>query len=1445
MIAVFAAGAFFAFFADSRWAVAAWLSPPVEAPHKTDISVNEDEEIRKGATKANVLFFLDTSNGMLFSPKGRLPQVVLNAGNTPAANNDGTVANWIATNNAYHYLPGNPTANQVRDYVINMMRFCTFGNGTTPPVNSSSGQLDNNNHYGRDVDSANNVQQGDSLDPNDQELNNKYYFPFNRSGHDLANTFKYQTRVYSTPSSGTVSTLNYNFKNNVTNGDPLPYMMVFKNPQYWKNPPATFSDADLMPNDSRMYQMKLVMWRLLDDGMLFENIRFGMATAFSMLSAWGNSAMIPYKVSPYGYRVNGVAPANLFTWGLYSMPSVGVPSSVQAYDSVYSTWGITSTAFEPTATLQQRNFANRGYLKVPIADYDKVWVRGTSSVSQLDKFRLWIDGVEDMAEPNSRANQFYKHKNPELKTSGQTPLAMAIYQNPTNDTNRNWYISNRGIRYSLKDSNSSASEISGWSPTHDFTAGSGEAVGSVLDFFSPPYDNTTAAATTDFSKLIDESFPIRNVCDDNWVIIFTSGDDSRDYSAVTAVQNLYQYTKNNPVTVMHYENGERKLTKQKLEKPIRVKVVGFLDPDDMSDNAVALRNTLTQMAAAGDPAPLGPGDDGWDDDPSRRKKAGTPYFANNVPELLKALREIMVVINNDIQSAKGAMLEGDSFTDDNIEGLDPDAEKLNLYAGSYRIKMFDQWEGSLTKYVTAKDLKTGAMVTKADGELGKKMLDRRDSNSTDPRNLRYWAGGQGNNFLPIAFTGASGASRTQAHPLAEMVGLGNEIVASMDMAAIPNGNFNNKTHLSRAMFDWYHGYDVSYIDGNYYYKRKFMLADQGNSGISKVGPPNKLYSLPGFYEYAEDNRDIATKLYAQTNDGVLHVVNPKSMEEEKAILPPPTLLPRRMFSLKSNITNGRYRWIDVKDFMANTSDDIPLSSNPSYILDGPLQTRYFNMGSDTSPAWSAFLFGTLGRGGGGIYSMEVSDPANPQFYWYRETIENEDGGLTLFWKARNTPAANASFPGVPNSATIERGGGYWSGVYLNPDAHPYEQLGFNSPRPHFSVAETTNEHQKRNIIALSGGLQNSLDLNENGKMGAALYLIDPNEAYHAGQNPSGGARVFNSGSFAAAGSNWTVGTQTSGPDPYMGMMVGEPTFLATKATTYVARGMFASDNRGSIFYVSFIDTDTDTEPPLDWDEWKIRAIASLRKSGDPATASYSIPSGVVGGTRTDRSDEIWIGGGTASVGVKGSDEKLDNNEQMIFCFKMPDLRSGETSPRSRWTGLLADAASSGIADGDEGWYITLQQPGAGYGDEYVTTQPVMFGGNLYAGTFRETTVGLAPGACDAGRLAGKSRLYAVGWETGEAGLWSDKEDKYIEFDGIRLAGFTLSEKGKTKTLLVTYDVLDQVAADSSIGENVAGQDALSKVAGMNALSIVLLGADDPPTPVVSNDSVVNYWLYTK
>ncbi|MDR1510576.1 MAG: hypothetical protein LBS53_13165 [Synergistaceae bacterium] len=1482
--------------AETGAAFAAWFTPPIEAPGKDDVGADDADNAKGRLRKANVLFFLDTGNGMLFSPKGRLPLAVLRTELRPipntwprqyeiVPNSDGTVADWQDTNNLYNYLPGSPTNNEVRDYVINMMQYNTFGNGTVPPVNSSANNaLRDNDHYGRDIDDANNFVRTGSVSGDIEMNRDNYYFPYSEqarvAANDISHTFRYQSSLkgtvpdsYSSP--GSYYTKDYdrgfNFKSAVPdNKSALPYMMVFKDPKHWKGWTGSTSptQSDLAPNDSRIYQMKLVMWRLLEDRMLFENIRFGMASAFSMMSNWGSTWMIPYKVYPYGYR-SGTDPISLYTHGILGTTNDGVPSKYQVYDSVDSTWGIPAAAFEPTATQMERNFANRGYLKVPIAEYDKVWEKGTMKMSQLDKFRLWIDGVEDMAEEEDRPNQFYKHRNPELKTSGYTPLAKAIFQDPGSDkTNRTWYLDNGAVKYSLKDSDSAYNAVTSWNKnTHDFTAGSGEAVGSVIDFFSPYYPDNSATPPNSFKNYIDEQFPIRDACDPNWLIVFTAGDDSKDYSPVDAVEDLYKHTASNDVTIMKYENNKRTFQKGRLDKPIRTMVVGFVDPDDDSDHATTLKNTLNQMARVGQ---------GLD----RNDESVSAYFANNVPALLSALQEIMGIINNDIQPAKEAMLEGDTLNGDDLAGLDLNAEKLNLYAASYRINQFDQWEGALTKYITAKNRSTGAMETKKGGELGDKIRRRRDASPSNPRRLVFWNGGSGNNFKEVGFTGRRGTGYTTRHDLADFVGLGNEITQMMDTTPLgKNGTYSGKTHISRAMFDWYYGYDVSYIDDKYY-PRRFMLADQGRSGIVKVGAPAVVDSLEGFPEFAESRSGDPIRLYVQTNDGVLHVVNPKNdadgggMSEELAILPPPTLLPRRMFKLKASLqSNGMYKWVDVKDYNANTSDDIPISSVPAYILDGPLQLRYFDIranAASTSPNWRGLLFGSLGRGGSGLYAMDVINPADPQFYWYRETIEEilsggGDGPLTLVWRASNTsPPQGSAHPATPYTAPIPESGGprddnYWNDVYQNPQKHAYEQLGFNSPKPYFSVAElksSSGEPAYRNLIALGGGMQNKpiSEINrngnmisipdENGKMGAALYLIDPDARFHGDRNPDGGVRVYNGGSLESVPAEWRVGSERWGDDPYMGMVNSEPVFLATRYNNYVARGSFFADNRGSVFYISFEDPETGT-PYESWDQWKIYAVASLRGAGDAATDSYSIPWGLMGGSRGG-SSKLWVGGGTADALLANPPDRdrqnLPNKSQMIFAFVMPDLVEGEKSLRSGWTEINAEVGGAKVAANGKGWYIPLQKGNEGDKDEYVTTRPVLFGGNMYIATFMERKIDTKPGMCATDKLNGSSRLYAISLETGESVLWNDGNTKYLQFDGIRITSFTISEKG-SDTLVAAYQVLDQKSANSDISEHVSKEELLSKVGDLDALVIKMLEGGGGGSGITSNDSMVNYWRY--
>jgi hypothetical protein len=1467
LAALLAVAAAVASAAAGRLALAAWLDPPVEAPGKSEVGVDDDEDVNRKERRANVLFFLDTSHPMMFEPRGRVPYVVQSSSG---------VIDSAKTKAQYGY-----TAVEA----IDMMKYATFGVGTVPPADSFyTGRLQKWVNYGRDTDPSNNlVAVSGAVDLNSAQNMYRYYSPYAHDGHNLQATFRNQTDAYP----GTDATgLGYAFGDTdaIKRNRPLPYMLVFKNPAYWERGMPGFNPGnpkhleELVPNDSRLYQTKLVMWRLLEDRMLFENIRFGLSTVYSVAftSRPGLTNEVPapnqsrtvtanhivYKVAPWG--ADGT-----YVNGAYYITSDGTTwsNSGQSKSQQGGTWGI----YQANGAVLNRQ--RRSFLRVPIAAYDKIWITkgGAVRMSQLDRFRQWIDGVEDIAgqagtgasaaarDHDLNANQFDIHKNPELKVSSPIHLSRALFPNPSGSSsgsstnpNRAWYFANQGVAYAKK--NDIFYAESGGNDLYNFyfKPGSGQAVGSVLDFFSPDYDKFNSglsnlgstnggASGESFADMIDEQFPIRDVCDPNYVVLLTAGDNSpAEYPTETAIKALYDYTATNPVTVMYRDDkGARRYAKARLDKPVRTLVVGFVDPNDNSTTGQNLRRTLLRMARAGQ-----------GDDPDDNSSAARPYLANDVPSLLAALREVMVIINNDIQPAKGPMLEGDTLVSDNLDGLDPNAARSNLYAGAYRINLFDQWEGSLTKYVTAKDKATGKMVTKKSGELGAKIRSARDTNPNNPRNLLFWDGRAGGGFAPVGFTGQSAAGKAAPHPLAELVGLGGEIMASMDVSAVPGGSFAGKTHPSRAMFDWYYGYDASYID-NTYYKRRFMLADQGKSGTARAGKPHDADSLPGFREFAQGLSAMPERLYAQTNDGVLHVVNPETMGEESAILPPPSLLPRRAFKLKANLqASGMYKWVDVKDFNANTSDDIPISSAPAYILDGPLQARHFNLGANDAAGWNwrTFLIGALGRGGSGLYAMDVTDTKDMRFCWYRETIENGDGSLSLLWRSRGDSApGGAPHPAAPHMARVNRDASYWNDLYAKPGAHAYEQLGFNSPRPYFTVAEFTDKSTYKNLIAVGGGMQNRLNLNDNGTTGAALYLIDPDERCHGAKNPDGGVRVFNGGSLSGVSSKWRVGKAPRGADPYMGMVNSEPVFLSSKGSNYIARGAFFADNRGSVFYVNFADPATG-QPYADWNSWGVRTVASLRANGDAPTDSYSIPSGLMGDARRSSPDRLWVAGGTANVARADPPDKdaqaLVNKSQMIFAFVMPDLVSGEMTKRDRWTSLNPDAGSSGIMKSDEGWYIPLGRVSGEFKDEYVTTRPVLFGGNLYVATFRERKVSAGhAGSCESGSLSGLSRLYAVSLESGQSVLWNDGGSKYLQFDGIKISGFTVSERGGKSTLIVSYQVLDQNDADKDIDGNTDREKSLSKADGLDALVINMVENGGGRGNVTSNDGVMNYWRF--
>ncbi|MDR3322526.1 MAG: hypothetical protein LBS93_08755, partial [Synergistaceae bacterium] len=420
------------------------------------------------------------------------------------------------------------------------------------------------------------------------------------------------------------------------------------------------------------------------------------------------------------------------------------------------------------------------------------------------------------------------------------------------------------------------------------------------------------------------------------------------------------------------------------------------------------------------------------------------------------------------------------------------------------------------------------------------------------------------------------------------------------------------------------------------------------------------------------------------------------------------------------------------------------------------------------------------------------------------------------------------------------------GIYANPDAHPFYQLGFNSPKPDAGVMAQQGVSEPRNIIVLPGGMQRSLDLADNGKMGAALYIIDPDAAKHtAFDNSAQWVKVFNSASLTE--NNWRVGSADSGPAPYMGMMVSRP-FLRRAVAPESAHGdqvtgqVYASDNRGNIFVLMMENPDGSRF--LSDSSWKLRTAATLRLNDDPSTASYSSPFAVVIAS-AQGDPTVYVAGGTANVGTRGNDDNdsalVRNKSQMIYSFKLPDLAdaSASTSRRGTWT-QLGTTDTSKMPSSAPGWYMPLQAATAGEGEEYASAQPGLMGNEVFFATYIPEIISTGgAGACVDEKPVGKSRLFVLDLATGEGIRWKNGV-KYLEFAGSMIVGITLSEQGGTSTVIITMDISDEAAFLASYNQHVAAGNLQNSSLNGNLLTITLTkGVRTKPE---LGDAVTNYWL---
>jgi Tfp pilus tip-associated adhesin PilY1 len=1585
----------------------------VKAPLKDDVGMEETDDMTGGARKSNVLFLIESTAAMSFTPKGVVPQVrKFNDWDWSSNEN----ANWQLTKEDYGFTI----------YDINrMMADATFGMGAMPPAWTNRDLRPERNLYGRERVDANNFVKGATFEETMKLNADNYYFPFLSADNPISNglyagqttglevgfennpeVWPYSTVERSTAfdSSGragyptnddyghwdgasavwyydtkgsagdkgyyksikptnnngsrpaeTVAQANlhvrataagygdqiiapYEYKNNTSAKDAYPYAMVFKNPANWKSLPESWTSDDLVPNDSRMYQTKLFLWRLLSDPDLFKNIRFGMATTFlspsnveighmtgthrGVINARQDYNGI-FKVAPFGGNVwtiaffdqDGKAYINIdaniknaikdgkfqngfrrvkFSNGILSGATTGnMETNYSMFGQYYPMWmnakvqsyyDTAKVAGNPANAAQEEDgwkssmgvatdgnlyragqnrdrplykLMNRASLWLPIESHDYKWTKGGKTISQIDKFKLWINGVADIKSAGSstpsnfntggwhwgdqydradsftgnRLSQFYYYNDPEIGIAGNFALAQAIFPDPTKyhpkktnvplQLDRDFYYNEGYVWFAKKDKPMTYkidkrrySQEQDWSgkPRAYFNPGTGEATGSVMDFFSPKlgysrrgdvdqglgtyanesYDNlnfsdgtsnraTIKTPTSNISDgdLADVSFPITNTCEDSWVVVVSSGCEPNvkngdyEYPVWQAVKNLYDAT--NAATSQDYrtdtatrkaiysgvtmrDKNTGKLTTIDLENPIRTLVIGIVaDPEKMKQDDSTLtdndpvikevkrmRLNLIRMANAGQG--VNKDDIAAITVENMYDAPFQPYFASNSAELLESFRNALIAVNKSevTQPGKGALVET------------PPADEGDLpymFSTSYRIVQGDQWDGQLTRYRVSDDLDGTSTLREEEWELDDNLRARRGTTGAMNRQIKYW-NTTADNFTLINEGDAA---------FNNLLGANSRIGASN----LPGETFGSVTP-DKALYYWLQGYDYSY-SRSAKYPRSSMLADFGNSGIVYADYPSVTNNgLPGYIGWAENLKSTVTpgteRLYAQTNDGILHVIVPYGTSfdrlEESAILPPPTLLPSRLASLKTSAGGEKLSWLDVR----GDEKTLGTRSNPGFMLDGPLQKRRFGLsnGADgmAGTDWRTLLLGTLGRGGNGLYMLDITYPNLPKFLWYKENL----GGSVA------SMAADQSEPVV----TV---------MPVTDPNYSYNKLGFNSPKPAMGIAGTMDGIQ-RNFIALPGGSQSSYDPAQNGKEGAVLILIDPKNGEVI--------RAFDS---AAVGSPTTTAKTGSGPDglaPYMGMMVSQPTLLRSRSNSYITGRIFAEDNRGNIFMVSMEEQGNDgATQTLDKDFWKIRTVATLQQNlsvANSSPSSYAMPYGL-SAAYDNASKRIWLGGGTSNVMTKKSPAapigEIENDFQMIFGLRVPDDQNNAI------TLVRDDLKEFAIPSEDKlepsetypGWFFKLRSEMQNDGEEYVSAKPVMVNGVMFIATFRETqkidTSNSDP--CGITRsVGGEARIYAVDIRTGAAGHWTGGV-KWITIDDVKVVDISVRNvRGKTQ-----------------------------------------------------------------
>ena len=1344
------------------------------------------DELLRGMD-SNVLIYLDITNPMVMSMKGQLPifRWVLTAtgGNTTTPDDA-----WMRLNQP-----------QMRNaaFRASLIAQNTYGTGTRPVSEGTMAQqaprLNNTNppagqvfvppHLGTELP---NLTTGNALSSTDFTLGTRWGRDVDFSNNIIGHPDCYYTPDPARPFLLTFKDVNWANWNGV--GTPPNSHPDYRVSDYTRpgHPVVSFGNQPmpaelrahlpggsragqpvtdpnlvrhLVPNDSKMYKLKLVLWRILypnqDNFHLLSRMRLGLATTFFEQgidhSTRSSGAVFASMFLPtYGVNTNfsawhAATDAAALTSTSVNFPHGVIDGFLAGYNPPTTATGFPqrATSFGGVLTSYRESgegtrHAGRSLLRVP---FDFMYTRegdGNFSPTQaLVNFRELIDGVEQIDRSASGLSWVDRFVNQELTPTGLVHTAERKMFG-RGSRGENWLINDAGVNQIVMNNLRAIAYAEGaeGSRTAQFAQANnrgvpmrrirnsegfmtGTALGDVLDFFSPHANVLPYRVGTGTTGLGDTRgyFPVTGPCQNNWIIYFSTGNENlpgwiRDANDVR--DRNYETGANRSMmrTLLDIHYGSRVMrgrawsgsewveTLHEMDNPIRTIIVGLVSTEGM----YSADGTLL------------------DGDPYDRILDRTlPTEAR----LRNAIRRMA--------HAGQPLVDRDVYGRPNWNTLRPDrsvepifaanVEELiqKLYAALYAIQSGNLAAGA-PNIQPAVETGSGEPALFAAAYVIDPHRQWRSSFSKyvirgvltpsipDPD----WrgagtAGGdagrimidqvatRGNRLYTTDITAGTGAGTGQGQ---------GSITLVRDMVVSTGGNDVFRTRFGipvhHAQGDYNHAFATCRCNACIF--RRWLI-DYHGDGSGVLGDMEN--SVPRIVmDTATHNRRLGNavpRIYLHTNRGVLHSINYSTGEEIWGFIPP----------LAQNPYVRNKRFTDNGATFLSGNDE--KKSRAITILDGMLMHRDLNLPGTGGNR--TYMVGAMGLGGAGFYMMDITNPnlSVPQFVF-----------------AINNPR----YATPTNIGDIARWGQASGG---NQAIYDYRDLGFTIAAPEIRRIES-NPHY---VGIIPGGLGYNLGADSQGK---ALFIFDPtNGQIHR--------RIHD-------GDGYIRPTNVSLSYSRMGMVI-MPVFYVVLGDGTL-RDFFTGDSEGNVLHCR--------NPDATLENWTLKSIFRARNLGDvPGSVpggpialpvSYAIGSG---------SGARWLFAGTANVpGPEG--RELENTEQYIFALNLnnhPAYTGSSTEPmtladlgRIRRHGDDPRDYGPDTGPNSRGWHIRLRERVTGdfpRDGEYVSAPPFLYQGTLYVATFTPHTWNPGGGRerCVA---TGDGRLYALNPMTG-APMWGKLPDE--------------------------------------------------------------------------------------